>query len=126
MVGGGIYFWSGLGIFALCYNVFHWHWLIGKTLADIIGWSLNYWVQRYWAFSDSRLEGQNKRVVYRFVLVNGVDLLIDYAIVATFIHFHISPYAGFMASAAFTTVWDYLWYKFWVFVPESNKSKVII
>jgi len=126
MVGGGVYFWTGLAVFALCYNVFHWQWYIGKVLADIIGWTLNYVIQRYWAFFDSRLKGQDKRVVFRFVLVNGVDLIIDYAIVATFVSFHLTPYFGFLASAAFTTVWDYLWYKFWVFKPESKNSKSIV
>ena len=117
MVGGGLYFWTGLGIFAITYNGLHWHWFIAKSLADIIGWTLNYLVQRYWAFKDSRLKGQDGRVVFRYALVNGVDLVIDYGIVGTFIHFGITPYAGFLASALFTTVWDYLWYRYWVFKP---------
>jgi hypothetical protein len=32
----------------------------------------------------------------------------------------LTPYAGFFASAAFTTVWDYLWYRFWVFKPANK------
>lgn len=115
MVGGGLYFWVGLGVFALCFNIFHWPWFIGKPLADIIGWTLNYLVQRYWAFYDSRLKGKDKRTIRRFVIVNGVDLIIDYAIVWAFVNAGLSPYYGFLASAGFTTVWDYLWYKFWVF-----------
>ena len=121
MVGGGLYFWSGLGIFALCYNLFGWHWLIAKGLADIIGWTLNYLVQRYWAFSDSRLKGKDRRVIFRYVLVNTVDFIIDYAIVALIIHLGYTPYAGFFISAFFTTIWDYLWYKFWVFKVEKTK-----
>jgi putative flippase GtrA len=120
MVGGGVYFWGGLAIFSLCYNVFHWHWLIAKGLADIIGWSANFAIQRYWAFYDSKLKGQDGRVVFRFVLINGIDLFIDYAIVWAFVHNGITPYAGFFASAAFTTVWDYLWYRFWVFKPATS------
>jgi hypothetical protein len=38
--------------------------------------------------------------------------------VAAFVHGGLGPYPGFFASAAFTTVWDYLWYRFWVFKPE--------
>src|ERR1043165_6611278 len=93
MVGAGLYFWTGLGIFAITYNGLHWHWLIAKGLADIIGWTLHYLVQRYWAFSDSRLKGQDKRVVFRYVLVNGVDLIFDYTIVAVFIYNNLTPYA---------------------------------
>jgi putative flippase GtrA len=118
MVGGGLYFWVGLGVFAICYNLLHWHWLIAKGLADILGWTLNYMVQRYWAFYDKRLNGQDKRTITRFVLVNAVDLLIDYAIVAAIVHAGFTPYVGFVISALFTTVWDYLWYRFWVFKPQ--------
>jgi hypothetical protein len=39
MVGGGVYFWGGMAVFALCYNLFHWPWWVSKGLADIIGWT---------------------------------------------------------------------------------------
>lgn len=115
MVGGGVYFWVGLVIFALGYNVLHWGWLVSKILADIIGWTANFLIQRYWAFYDSKLRGQDHRVIFRYVLVNGIDLFIDYSIVASVVHVGLTPYIGFFISAGFTTVWDYLWYRFWVF-----------
>ena len=124
MVGGGLYFVTGLIIFAITYNVLHWRWFIAKGLADIIGWSLNYTVQRYWAFNDSMLKGQDRSVISKFVVVNAVDLIFDYAIVAAAIFYiplapAIRPYAGFLLSASFTTVWDYLWYRYWVFKPSN-------
>ena len=121
MVGGGVYFWGGLAIFAICYNIFGWPWYVAKVLADIIGWTANYAIQRYWAFYDSKLKGQDRWVITKFVIVNGVDLIIDYAIVWAFVHNGITPYAGFFVSAGFTTVWDYLWYRFWVFKPSTSK-----
>ncbi|HSW78907.1 MAG TPA: GtrA family protein [Candidatus Babeliales bacterium] len=120
MVGGGVYFWGGMAIFALCFEVLHWPWWVAKGLADIIGWSANYAIQRYWAFYDSKLKGQDRRVIFRFILINGIDLVFDYAIVAAFIYNGLTPYAGFFASAGFTTVWDYLWYRFWVFKPAET------
>jgi len=117
MVGGGVYFWSGLAIFAVCYNGLSWHWFPAKVLADIVGWSLNFTIQRYWAFYDKRLKGQDRRVITRYILVNGIDVVIDYAIVASFVHAGLTPYVGFVVSALFTTVWDYLWYRYWVFKP---------
>jgi putative flippase GtrA len=118
MVGGGVYFWVGLTVFAMCYNLLHWHWLVSKILADSIGWTANFSIQRYWAFYDSRFKGQDTRVIARYVLVNGIDLIIDYGIVASFVQAGFTPYIGFFVSAAFTTVWDYLWYRFWVFKPS--------
>jgi putative flippase GtrA len=115
MVGGGVYFCGGLAIFALCFDVFHWPWWVSKGLADIFGWSANFAIQRYWAFDNPKLKGRDRRVLFRYVLINGIDLFFDYGIVAVFVYHHITPYAGFLGSAAFTTVWDYLWYRFWVF-----------
>ena len=115
LVGGGIWFWGGLAIFALCFDVLHWRWFYAKGLGDIFGLTANFVIQRYWAFYDSKLKGQDKRILYRYILVNSVDLVIDYVIVAAFIWNGLTPYAGFFTSATFTTVWDYLWYRFWVF-----------
>jgi len=119
MVGGGVYFWGGMAVFALLFDGVHSSWWSAKVTADIFGWSANYFIQRYWAFTDPRLKGQERRVVFRYVLVNVVDLVIDYFIVWSFVHNGITPYAGFFVSAGFTTVWDYLWYRFWVFKPAS-------
>lgn len=118
MVGGGVWFWGGLLVFALCFDIFHWSWWVSKILADAFGWSANYGIQRYWAFYSSKLAGQNRRVIFRYVLINGIDFIFDYGIVWAFVHNGLSPYFGFFASAAFTTVWDYLWYRFWVFKAD--------
>jgi putative flippase GtrA len=117
MVGGGVYFWGGMAVFAICFDVFHWPWWVSKGLADIFGWSANFGIQRYWAFYDPKLKGHNRQVIFRYVLINAIDLVFDYLIVWAFVHNNLTPYAGFFASAAFTTVWDYLWYRFWVFRP---------
>ena len=115
LVGGGVWFWGGLAIFAVCFDALHWSWWLAKGLGDIFGWTANFAIQRYWAFNDSKLKGQDRRVLFRYVLVNGVDFFIDYGIIWAFIHNGVTPYAGFFVSAGFTTVWDYLWYRFWVF-----------
>lgn len=120
MIGGGVWFWGGLLVFALSFDVFHWPWWVSKVLADAFGWSANYGIQRYWAFYDSKLKGQDRRVLFRYILINGIDFIFDYGIVWAFVHNGLSPYFGFFASAAFTTVWDYLWYRFWVFKPSTE------
>ncbi len=122
MVGGGVYFWAGLGVFAVLYNVFHWSWLPAKVLADLVGWTLNFIIQRYWAFNDVRLKGRDWPVITRYSIIKVTDLLIDYTTVALFISAGLTPYFGFLVSAMFTTVWDYIWYRFWVFKPIANSS----
>lgn len=120
LVGGGVYFWTGLAVFATCYSGFHWPLLPSKALADIIGWTLNYMIQRYWTFFDKRLDLHEGRVRFRYILINSIDLVIDYGIVFGLKQVGITPYISFFVSAGFTTIWDYLWYRFWVFVPVKD------
>lgn len=120
MIGGGLYFWSGYGIFALGYSLFHWGWLPAKILADAIGWSLNYAVQRLWAFSD-RIHLREMQHAGRFITIEAIGFVMDYLIILGLKSIGITPYIGFFISAAFFTVWSYYWYKFWVF-PEKKKS----
>lgn len=119
LIGGGVYFWLGLGIFAFCYSWLGWNFWVSKILADVIGWTLNYLIQRYWAFFDRRLKKHEGRVRARYILINVLDFGLDYLIIAGFRLLGFTPYLGFFVSAAFTTVWDYLWYRYWVFKPTN-------
>jgi len=122
MVGGTIYFWSGYLIFALGYSGLHWKWLPAKIAADIVGWTLNYLVQRYWAFNSKKLTRHEGRTAGKYSILTLINLGLDYAIIWGLTRVGVSPYIGFFISAGFFTVWNYLWYRFWVFFVN-NKSK---
>jgi putative flippase GtrA len=118
LAGGSIYFWSGYAIFAFGYSVLHWWWLWAKVAADAIGWTLNYIAQRYWAFSSDHPKLSEMQHVQRYLFIETIGFILDYAIIASLKALGITPYIGFFVSAAFFTVWSYLWYKYWVF-PEN-------
>lgn len=115
MVGGGVYFWSGYVVFALCYSGFAWDWLPSKMAADVVGWSLNYLIQRYWAFNSKALRNHEGRTAGRFIAVSILNLGLDYLIIWGLKSAGVSPYVGFFISAGFFTIWNYFWYRFWVF-----------
>ena len=121
MVGGGLYFWIGYGIFAIGYSLLHWGWLPAKVLADIVGWTANYLVQRLWAFSD-RIHLREMQHAGRFIFIESFGFILDYLIIFGLKAVGISPYIGFFISAGFFTVWSYFWYKYWVF-PEKKEPK---
>ena len=120
MAGGSLYFWSGYLVFAICYSAFHWNWLRAKVLADIIGWSLNYLVQRFWAFSGQHHLSELQHAG-RYVFIESIGFVIDYAIIGVLNAIGITPYIGFFISAGFFSVWSWLWYKYWVF-PNRTKN----
>ncbi len=121
MVGGSLYFWVGYTVFALCYSGLQWNWLPSKIMADAIGWTLNYLVQRFWAFSD-QVHLSEMQHAGRYVFIESIGFVLDYAIIWGLKSIGITPYIGFFISAAFFTVWSWLWYKYWVF-PETGGKK---
>lgn len=122
MAGGSLYFWVGYAVFAVCYSLLKWDWLPSKILADAIGWSLNYLVQRLWAFSD-RVHLSEMQHAGRYVLIESVGFVLDYLIIWGLKSIGITPYIGFFISAGFFTIWSWLWYKYWVFPERSYKNK---
>jgi putative flippase GtrA len=120
MAGGTLYFWSGYLIFAICYSGFHWNWFPSKITSDAIGWSLNYLVQRLWAFSDQRHLSEIKHLG-RYISIESIGFVLDYLIIGGLKSIGVSPYIGFFLSAGFFTIWSWFWYKYWVF-PEKAKA----
>jgi putative flippase GtrA len=121
MAGGALYFWSAYAVFAVCYSVFHWWWLWAKMAADVIGWTLNYLAQRYWAFAGQHSLREIEHI-RRYLFIETVGLALDYLIIAGLNAIGITPYIGFFISAGFFTVWSYLWYKYWVFPAKTINS----
>jgi putative flippase GtrA len=123
MAGGGLYFWVGYGVFAVCYSGFHWKWLPSKVAADAIGWTLNYLVQRFWAFKD-QIHLSEMQHAGRYIFIESIGFVLDYLIIWGLNAVGITPYISFFLSAAFFTVWSWLWYKHWVF-PETGGKKAV-
>ncbi len=122
MFGGGVYFWLGYGIFALLYSIFHWDWLPAKIMADVIGWTSNYIIQRFWTFSD-RIHLSEMQHAGRYAFIQAIGFIIDYLFIWGLVAVGITPYIGFFMSSGFFTIWNWLWYKYWIF-PDKLNPKV--
>lgn len=122
MVGGATYFWTAYIIFAICYSGLGWHWLPAKILGDIVGWSLNYFIQRFWAFAGQAHLSEMQHAK-RYIFIEAVGFVLDYAIIGGLRAVGVSPYIGFWISAVFFSIWSYLWYKYWVFPDNKQMLK---
>ncbi len=120
LIGGTSYFWSGYAVFAVFYSGLGWNWFPAKMLADVAGWSVNYIIQRYWAFNKPQLAKHEGITAGKYILLTACNLVLDYLIIWMLDHIGISPYAGFFVSAIFFTGWNYLWYRFWVFSAKTR------
>lgn len=118
LMGGGVYFCSGFGLFAILYGWIGWDWLPSKIAGDAFGLSLGYLMARYWVFEHEGLKGKTIRTGVRYVIINISNLVIGYVIVAALYHVGISPYVGIIISALVATFLTYVCYRFWVFNPK--------
>jgi putative flippase GtrA len=122
MVGGGTYFWSGYAVFAVCYSGLGWSWFPAKMIADVVGWTANYLIQRYWAFNNPSLAKHEGVTAGKYVVLTIFNLGLDYVIIWGLNEMGVSPYIGFFISAGFFTIWNYLWYRFWVFYTRTTRG----
>lgn len=119
-ISGGAWFWSGYAMFALCYSVFHLGIVPSKIISYIFGLTVNFVLERFWVFDNKNARKELDKVSVRYVLLSGVNLGIDTLIVWSLSQAGISPYIGQFVSAGFFTVWNFLWYKLWVFAKKKQ------
>lgn len=123
LISGGAYFWSGYLMFFVLDQIFGLNLWWAKLGANITGWIVNYLLQRYWVFNSAELKKHQTEVTSRYIFITLVNFLLDYLIVAALQAVGITPYIGQFISSGFFTIWNYVWYKFWVFPEQFKKNR---
>jgi putative flippase GtrA len=129
LISGGLYFWTGYIVFFVADSLFGWSLFWAKLAANILGWTVNYLLQRFWVFNNPKLSKHRVDVTGRYAVITLVNFALDYLIVYALQRMGLTPYLGQFVSAAFFTVWNYIWYKTWVFTthihhhPHAKKAK---
>jgi putative flippase GtrA len=135
MISGGVYFWVGYVAFALFYGVhtdqfsfegLGWSLWWSTITSSVIGWTVNYMLQRFWVFNNKSLKANQTQVTTRYIIITLVDFILNYFILYGLKQIGITPYIGQFISSGFFTVWNYLWYRFWVFPEKLSKKKAHI
>lgn len=123
MISGGAYFWTGYLVFFICDKAFGLSLFWAKLLANIAGWTINYLLQRYWVFNNKQLSQHKTKVTARYIIITLVNFGLDFLIVSSLNTLGLTPYIGQFVSSGFFTVWNYFWYKLWVFPADVSKLK---
>lgn len=121
LVSGGAFFWSGYFTFFAIDKGLGLHLWWATSLSYIVGWTINFLLQRYWVFDNPELAKHQTAVTGRYMAISLVNLAINYGIIWMLKNVGITPYIGQFVSAGFFTIWNYFWYKHWVF-PEKFSS----
>jgi putative flippase GtrA len=123
MVGGGVWFWSGyIIIVVLTANEVPLFW--ANFAGNAVGLMLNFIIERYWAFKTKR--PTNIAVATgRYVVYTALNaFLLNYLILKGLRGVGIEPAIGQFIASAFFTIWNYIWYKTWVFKGEDRHTRV--
>ena len=123
MISGGVWFWSGYILIVLLDNHIGLFW--ANFIGNAVGITLNFLLQRYWVFNNPSLAKHRINVTGRYVIYTALNaFLLNYLILyALKKWFGIDPKISQFIASGFFTIWNYFWYKFWVF-PE-KKHRVV-
>ncbi len=83
-----------------------------NIIGNLLGILVNYLMQQFWAFGDGRNIFNSG---WKFVLITAVNLVLSYYILKFQTDNGIPLWLAQFVSAGFFSIWNWLWYKYWVF-----------
>ncbi len=120
-VSGWAFFWSGYLVFLLFDKGFHTNLLVANVAKYAVGLSVNFILQHYWVFGGHRKSTKVTHTTIRYAIITIINFFIDLGILTVLKSIGITPYIGQFVSSGFFTIWNYYWYKLWVFRPGLPK-----
>ncbi len=119
MVSGGAWFWSGYLIIIALDDLIPLFW--ANLIGNAVGISINYILNRYWVFKSSSKKPTNQ-LATRYVVYTVLNaFILNYAILLILRRNGIEPEIGQFIASGFFTVWNYFWYKYYVFADKGSK-----
>lgn len=123
MISGGVWFWSGyIIIVVLVANDVSLFW--ANFWGNAVGITLNFLISRYWVFKTKK-QSELGDATIRYIVYTALNaFLLNYLILAGLRHVGIVPAIGQFIASAFFTVWNYYWYKVYVFKGKEKPKHV--
>lgn len=121
MVSGGAWFWSGYFIIVFMTPVIGLWW--ANLLGNGVGVTLNFILQRYWVFDQKKRQPLGA-VTWRYIIYTGVNFIFNYYILLALEHFGVPVAIGQFIASGFFTIWNFIWYRAWVFKGATNLRRV--
>lgn len=118
LVSGGAFFVSSYVWFLIADQGLGWSLFFATLSSSIFGLAINFLLQHYWVFRTHKSVRHAGHFTSKYIALTIVNLGIDYLIVQALSDGGLSPYYGRFASSAFFVLWNYFWYKYWVFADD--------
>lgn len=121
IVSGGAWFWSGYILIVLLDNYVGLFW--ANTIGNAVGITINYILNRYWVFDSNNKDKKVNKNTWRYIIYTLLNsFLLNYLILLALNNIGIPPEIGQFIAAAFFTIWNFIWYKLWVFKTLNSKG----
>ncbi len=122
MISGGVWFWSGYILIILLDNHIGLFW--ANLVGNAVGISLNFMLNKLWVFKTKQHDNLQETAV-RYVIYTVLNaFLLNYAILYALITYaNIGPEIGQFIASGFFTIWNYYWYKKWVFKHTAQPKR---
>ncbi len=121
MVTGGVWFWSGYVIIITLDNHIGLFW--ANLIGNGVGLTLNFLLERFWVFRKKK-QPQLGVIAGRYIIYTVLNaFILNYFILEGLHRNGIEPEIGQFIASGFFTVWNYLWYKYWVFAGTHAKNR---
>lgn len=112
-ISGGIWFWSGYILIVTLDDHIGLFW--ANAVGNTVGFTLNFLLERYWVFKTKK-PAKLGVATRRYIVYTALNaLLLNYLILFVLEKNGIDPKYGQFIASAFFTVWNYFWYKHYVF-----------
>jgi len=121
MVAGGAYFWSGYFLIVFLTPVIGLWW--ANLIGNGVGITVNFILERYWVFNSAKKRNLTE-VTWKYVVYTGANFILNYFILRSLQAVGIPVAIGQFVAAAFFTVWNYIWYRNWVFKSKPQARRI--
>lgn len=122
LVSGGAWFWSGYVIIVFLDDripLFY-----ANFAGNAVGITLNFMLERYWVFKTRR-PTKIAVATKRYVIYTALNaFILNYLILKSLRNVGIEPEIGQFLAAGFFTIWNYVWYKAWVFKGQERHKRI--
>lgn len=121
-VSGGVWFWSGYILIVWLDDHIGLFW--ANFIGNAVGITLNFILERYWVFKTKR-PAKLAIATRRYLVYTALNaFLLNYFILYGLEQgMGIKPEIGQFIASAFFTVWNYFWYKHYVFKGMEDHRK---
>lgn len=121
-VAGGAWFWSAYFITLVLDPIIGLGW--ANIIGNLVGVTINYFLSAFWVFKTKN----NKHAMsasWKYILYTGLNFILSAFMLKALRAVGIEPYLSQFISAGFFTVWNFVWYKLWVFkgTPHSRRIR---